>query len=554
MSMNFVIHILLIAHLLFNGKTGQQKNDFDIVVYGGTSAGVIAAVQAAGMGKSVLLISPTDHLGGMTSSGLGWTDLGNLNTIGGLSREFYKALFRYYENSKAWKQETKDEFVARVQKGNQWDRVMLPRNGIMPVFEPHVAEYIFEEMLRHSHVQVVTGKWLNRADGVLKSGTEIVAIRMLGGEQYFGKVFIDATYEGDLMAAAGVSYTIGREANSQYQEDFNGIRTRDARQNQLPEGIDPFIISGDTTSGLLPGVNPDAGGDDGSADKKIQAFCYRMCLTNDPGNRVRVTRPGNYKEADFEILLRAAETGWTKYFKLDKMPNRKTDSNNSGGISTDYIGMNYSYPEASYELRKSIEQAHLYWQSGFLWTLQNHNRIPDSIRSLYQDWGLCKDEFADNNYWPYQIYVREARRMVSDVVITEHHCMNRKKSIQPVALGSYPMDSHNTQRHLVKMVGGGYAIRNEGDVQNQVLKPYGIDYGSIVPRKSEASNLIVPVCLSGTHIAYGSIRMEPVFMMLGQSAATAAAIAVDEGCSVQAVNYDLLKRKLVQDGMVLGLQ
>lgn len=552
--MNIVIHFLLFAHLLFNGKTGQQKNDFDVVVYGGTSAGVIAAIQAAGMGKSVLLISPTDHLGGMTSSGLGWTDLGNLNTIGGLSREFYKALFRYYENSNAWKQETKAEFVARVQKGNQWDRVMLPRNGIMPVFEPHVAEYIFEEMLRHSHVQVVKGKWLNRADGVLKSGTEVIAIRMLGGEQYFGKIFIDATYEGDLMAAAGVSYTIGREANSQYQEDFNGIRTRDARQNQLPEGIDPFIISGDTSSGLLPEVNPDAGGEDGSADKKIQAFCYRMCLTNDPGNRVMVTKPGNYKEADFEILLRAAETGWTKYFKLDKMPNKKTDSNNSGGISTDYIGMNYSYPEASYELRKSIEQAHLYWQSGFLWTLQNHTRIPDSIRSMYQHWGLCKDEFADNNYWPYQIYVREARRMVSDVVITEHHCMNRKKSVRPVALGSYPMDSHNTQRHLVKMAGGGYAIRNEGDVQNQVLKPYGIDYGSIVPRKSEASNLIVPVCLSATHIAYGSIRMEPVFMMLGQSAATAAAIAVDEGCSVQAVNYDLLKRKLVQDGMILGLQ
>lgn len=538
--------------LLFSGATKNTNPDYDIVIYGGTSAGVMAAVQAARMGKSVLLINPLSHLGGLSSSGLGWTDLGRSQTIGGLSREFYQALDRYYKKKEAWRQETREAFIAKVEGGNIWDRVMLPKNGIMPVFEPHVAELVFDEFIREHGVKMVKDQWLNRETGVIKSGAAIKSVKMLSGEVYTAKIFIDASYEGDLMAAARVSYTVGREANDQYKEFFNGIRTKDALKNQLPAGIDPFIIKGDTTSGLLPGINSDPGGPDGSSDNKIQAYCYRMCLTNDPSNRLEVVKPEGYKEQDFELLLRVAETGWMTYFKLDKMPNKKTDSNNSGGISTDYIGMNYTYPEATYSERKKIEEAHIYWQAGLIWTLQNHARVPDSIKARYKDWGLAKDEFSENGGWPYQIYVREARRMVSDKVLTEHYCLNEIKSEQPIALGSYSMDSHNTQRHLAKDIRGRYYVTNEGDVQNEVKTPYGIEYGCIVPKKSEVVNLLVPVCLSASHIAYGSIRMEPVFMMLGQSAATAAVIALNEQVSVQDVDYNKLKKRLLSDSMKLN--
>lgn len=545
--------ILLVFLSVFFLLGEQNKTpSYDIVIYGGTSAGVMAAVQAARMGKSVLLICPSMHLGGLSSSGLGWTDLGKSNTIGGLSLEFYQSLHKYYERKDAWRQETRDEFITKVKMGNQWDRAMRPMNGIMPVFEPHVAELIFEDFIKQHKVVVVKDRWLNRENGVMKSGGKIRSVKMLSGEVYSGKVFIDASYEGDLMAAAAVSFTVGREPNNQYKELFNGIRTENALQNQLPVGIDPFIIKGDTSSGLLDGVNESSGGIDGSGDKKIQAYCYRMCLTNDPANRVMVTKPVNYKEEDFEIVLRAAESGWANYFKLDRMPNKKTDSNNAGGISTDYIGMNYNYPEASYTERKSIEKTHLYWQAGFMWTIQNHPRVPDSIRTRYKEWGLPLDEFSGNGHWPYQIYVREARRMVSDLVISEQYCLNKIRSEKPIALGSYTMDSHNAQRYLAKDDTKGYYIRNEGDVQNPVNKPYGIDYESIVPKVSEVTNLIVPVCVSASHIAYGSIRMEPVFMMLGQSAATAAAIAIEDGVNVQDINYSKLRNRLLKDKMILA--
>ena len=543
--------LLLFLPVIFLLGGISRPSTYDIIIYGGTSAGVMAAVQSARMGKSVLLISPSAHLGGLSSSGLGWTDLGKSNTIGGLSLEFYQSLNKYYESKDAWRQETREEFISKVKEGNQWDRVMLPRDGMMPVFEPRAAESVFEDFIKKYKIDIVKGKWLNREEGVIKSSGKIRSIKMLSGEVYFGKVFIDATYEGDLMAAAGVSFTVGRESNDQYKEYFNGIRTANALKNQLPPGIDPFVKKGDFSSGLMKDINPGAGGIDGNGDKKIQAYCYRMCLTNDPSNRVMVQKPVNYKEPDFEIVLRAAESGWATYFKLDRMPNKKTDSNNSGGISTDYIGMNYNYPEASYAERNLIEKAHIYWQAGLIWTLQNHPRVPDSIRNRYKEWGLAKDEFTDNDHWPYQIYVREGRRMVSDLVITEHYCLNEIMAKRPIALGSYTMDSHNVQRYLAKNEKGAYYIRNEGDVQNPVAKPYPIDYGSIVPRKVECTNLIVPVCLSASHIAYGSIRMEPVFMMLGQSAATAAAISIENNVPVQDIKYSKLKERLLKNKMIL---
>jgi hypothetical protein len=385
--------------------------------------------------------------------------------------------------------------------------------------------------------------------GVTKQDNRITAITMESGQTFAAKAFIDASYEGDLMAKAGVKYTLGREANAQYGETINGIQTARSKGNQLPKGIDPYKVKGDPKSGLLPGVNPDPGGADGAADAKLQAYCYRMCLTDVPDNRVMIEKPAGYNEADYELLFRAIEVGQKDaFFKLDLMPNRKTDSNNASGISTDFIGQNYAYPDADYATRDHVNKAHENWQRGLVWTLQNHPRVPKPIRDKYAKWGLPKDEFPDNNHFATQLYVRESRRMVSDFVQTERNLRDDATIEQSIGMGSYNMDSHNAQRYVDET---GH-VRNEGDVQIGVPRPYRIDYRAIVPKQAECENLLVPVCLSATHIAFGSIRMEPVFMILGQSAATAACIAVDEGTPVQSISYDKLSQRLQADKQVLA--
>jgi hypothetical protein len=372
---------------------------------------------------------------------------------------------------------------------------------------------------------------------------------MLNGRTYYGKIFIDATYEGDLMASAGVSYTFGREANSQYGERLNGIETAFARGNNLSRGIDPFLQEGEPESGLLPGINKTPGGKDGEGDKKIQAYCYRMCLTDAPKDRVMVKKPNGYRERDFEIIIRAARQGATRFWKLSPMPNDKTDSNNDSGISTDYIGMSDAYPEASYQERKKIEKAFRYWTLGLIWTVQHDPRIPKEVQQKYAHWGLPRDEFKDNDHFPYKLYVREARRMVSGFVMTEAHVTMKKPVKESIALGAYTMDSHNVQRYVTDKGD----VQNEGDVQVRVPKPYPIPYGTIIPKASECANLLIPVCLSASHIAYGSIRMEPVFMALGQSAGVAAALSAENKESVQALKYAQLKKILLADGQVLSL-
>ena len=552
----FFIFILFACISCSTLKREQASLNADIVVYGDAAVGVAAAVQAARMKRSVILVSQYGHLGGMSSSGLGWTDIGNSDILGGISREFYHREYRYYQKPNAWAHQSKNKFPAKGQGAPTFDET----TQLASVFEPKVAEMIFKQLVAESGVRIIEGR-LQLKDGVSRGGPRVTALQLEDGTLIKGKMFIDASYEGDLMAAGGVTFVVGREANAQYKEVSNAI-TSPVHGNNLRKGIDPYLTKGDPSSGLLPGVNEFDEAGVGKADHRLQAFCYRMCLTNAPDNRVIVSKPSGYNEADYEILFRAIEAGQSSgFFKLSPMPNMKTDSNNLGGISTDYIGMNYSslppnnpdywdWTTLSHEEREAIAAKHRDWQLGMIWTLQNHPRVPDDIKKRYADWGLPKDEFTDNGHWPYNLYVREGRRMVSDFVMTEHQCRQNPDYPQvkdSIGMGAYTMDSHNVQRVIYKG-----QLRNEGDIQRSLGgKAYPISYRSIVPRKSECENLLIPWCLSASHIAFGSIRMEPVGMVLGQSAATAASHAIDDGIAVQDVDYNKLKEQLIKDGQQL---
>ncbi|WP_193210439.1 FAD-dependent oxidoreductase [Luteolibacter marinus] len=528
-------------------SAGADPVPYDVVVYGGTSGGVIAAVQAARSGKSVVLISPTLHLGGLTSSGLGWTDLGKSSILGGLSREFYHRIYLHYQDDAAWNWQTRASYGNSGQGGPAFNAT----TEVASVFEPKVAESIFVELLADESVPVVTGR-LDLAGGVVMDAGEIDHIRLEGGGEYAGKIFIDASYEGDLLPGAGVSFTVGREPNSTYGESVSGIQAGRATKNQLPNNIDPYVVAGDPGSGLLPGVEADAGGTDGSGDGRLQAYCFRMALTDVAANRVTIAQPAGYDEDDYELLFRAIEAGQTSgFFKFDLMPNRKTDSNNTGGISTDFIGKNHGpgwdWTTLGHDQRIALALEHENWQRGLVWTLQNHPRVPLSIRNAYAAWGLPADEFTDNGHWPYQLYVREARRMVSDYVMTQQHCTGAAIAADSVGLAAYSMDSHHVQRHVKNGM-----VKNEGDVQLTVANPYPVSYRSIVPKRGECPNLLVPWSLSASHMAFGSIRMEPVFMILSQSAALAADIAIDQDIDVQDVAYPQLRQALVAAGQALG--
>lgn len=540
------LHALTIAlslSILTHAKNAPKSHEADVVVYVDTSGGVIAAIQAAKMGKSVILISPYGHPGGMTTSGLGWTDLGNIKILGGLSREFYHRIYKHYEKDEAWTWEKKSEFKNKGQGAPALD----PQTELASTFEPSVAEAVFKAMLTERKVQIIDGV-LDLSKKADMDGKRIRSITLDCGTIVKGKMFIDCSYEGDLLPAANVSYTMGREANALYGEKGNGI-TGPLAKNQLRMSIDPYIEKGNPKSGLLPGVNPNMGGKVGDADHRLQAYCYRMVLTRVPENSVSIDKPADYNELEYEILFRSIEAGQQGgFFKTSPMPNHKTDSNNTGGISTDYIGMNYgdgwNWATLNHEERAKLANRHRNYQLGLVWTLQNHPRVPEKIRKSHADWGLPKDEFKDNGHWPYNLYIREARRMVSDVVMTEQHCRREIPVEDPIGLGAYTLDSHNTQR----FVNDKGMVRNEGDIQSYLGgKPYAISYRSIVPRQGECENLLVPWALSASHIAFGSIRMEPVFMILGQSAATAAGIAIDNKTSVQQVSYGKLSKHLIAD-------
>ncbi|WP_409070352.1 FAD-dependent oxidoreductase [Aliifodinibius sp. S!AR15-10] len=523
----------------------------DVIVYGGTSGAVTAAVQAARMDKSVIMVSPDKHLGGLSSGGLGFTDTGNKAVIGGLSREFYHRVYQHYQTDEAWKWQERSEYGNKGQGTPAIDG----ENRTMWIFEPHVAEKVFDNLVAESKVTVLRDEWLDRKDGVVMENSRITSITTLSGKTFYGSMFIDATYEGDLMAAAGVDYHVGREANSVYDENWNGVQTGVYHHSHYfpPDGphVDPYYAPGEPSSGIIPRVSTDPPGEKGSGDKKIQAYCFRMCLSNHPDNQVPFPMPESYDASQYLGLLRLFESGWHErnnfFTKFDEIPNRKTDTNNHGPFSTDNIGMNYEYPEASYAKRREIIKEHEVYQKGLMYFLANDPRVPEEIQNEINRWGLAKDEFQDNGHWPHQIYVREARRMQGAFVMTEHEVMGRSEVPEPVGMGSYTLDSHNVQRYITPE---GY-VQNEGDIGVSPPEPYQIAYGSLVPKKGQATNLLVPVAMSASHIAFGSIRMEPVFMILGQSAATAAALSIDAETSVQELDYQRLREQLLEDGQVL---
>lgn len=509
----------------------------DVCVYGASAGGVVAAVKAARMGKRVVLLQPGKHLGGLTSGGLGWTDYGKQHVIGGMARQFYRDAGRAYGKPEEWR------------------------------FEPHVAEAVMNALVAEARVPVRLCQYLDR---VTRNGRRIAAITLLGGLQVEAAMFIDASYEGDLMAKAGVSFTVGREGNAQYDETINGIQVHG--QHQFSGAVDPYVIAGDPGSGLLPQIEPEnLSRRRGEGDRRVQAYCFRLCMTDDPALKIEWPRPATFDAQPYELATRwfqsekdrdndqlpgncATRPDVPK--KFDILPNPtpgghwKTDTNNHGAVSSDLIGGSWDWAEADYVTRERIFQRHFHYQLGYYWHVANAPSIPERYRRAYARWGLPKDEFLDTGHWPHQLYIREARRMVGDYVLTERDCRGLRQPPDPVGMGSYVLDSHNCTR-FVRVEHGRARVMNEGDVQIDPGGPYGIPYACIVPRRGECENLLVPVCLSTSHIAYGSARMEPVFMVLGESAATAACQAIDAGCPVQAVDRAKLRARLLADGQIL---
>ncbi len=513
------IFILIIVFPL-NAIRAQQKISVDICVYGATSGGVIAACTAARLGKKVLLVSPALHPGGLSSGGLGNTDIGNKVAITGLARDFYKRVGQYYGKPEQW------------------------------IFEPHVAENIFRAYIAEAGIHVLYQQAIQR---VYKKGRAIQEIQTIATEEgpeqkeyiIHAREFIDCSYEGDLMALAGVSYAVGREGNQQYQETYNGVQLLD--KHQFPNGVDPFTKEGKAETGLLWGIQSGELNNRGSGDKKIQAYNFRICLTDSMENRITITRPVRYDSSHYELLIRyikiknpqSLEDG---ILNINRMPGRKTDINNNGPFSTDMIGMNYEYPDGNAERRKKIIQYHTDYNKGLLYFLGHDERVPEYLRNEMLQWGYPRDEYPDNDHWSPQLYIRESRRMIGSYVMTESNCTGKLKVTDGIGLAAYTMDSHNGERLVVNGM-----VKNEGDVQVGGFPPYPVSYFSIVPRQNECDNLFVPVCLSASHIAYGSIRMEPVFMVLGQSAATAAVMAIDRQVPVQKIDIKKLQKELKEN-------
>ena len=501
------------SSLLLHAQPIQQV---DVVVYGATSGGVIAAYTAKKLGKSVLLIEPGRYVGGLTTGGLGYTDIGNKYAITGLSRDFYRRIGAHYGKLEQW------------------------------IFEPHVATLTFQHYIDEANLIIAFEHRLvsvNKQDGSIKNIVIESSVKpgKAGYKIIKATMFIDCSYEGDLMAKAGVSYFTGREDNSLFNETYNGVQLRD--KHQFPDGISPYKIPGDSASGLLWGISNQSLLPRGSGDKKIQTYNFRLCLTNNLANKIEVTKPSNYDAAKYELLLRVIEKTQPKtldsFIKIDVMPNSKTDINNNGPFSTDMIGMNYEFAEADYTNRSRIQKAHEDYVKGLLYFIGHDERMPKHLREMMLQWGYPKDEYTTNGNWSPQMYVREVRRMNGMYVMTQANCEAKEIVDDGVGMAAYTMDSHNCQRLVINGM-----VKNEGDVQVGGFGPYPIAYRAIIPKAGECKNLLVPVCLSASHIAYGSIRMEPVFMVLSQSAAVAAVMAIDAKQDVQQVDVKQLQHTL----------
>jgi len=525
-----MIRRIIAAAVVIAVMTGCGTKRYDVCVYGGTSSGVVAAYSAAQCGKKVLLVEPTEHIGGLTTGGLGYTDIGNKQVIEGVAKQFYRKVGEHYGRLEQW------------------------------IFEPSVADSIMRSYLHHKNIAVMCG---HRIVSASLDGGRIreIAVETSAAPHtvrtFAADYFIDCSYEGDLMARAGVSYTVGREANDMYGETYNGVQLMHG--HQFPDGIDPYVVEGDPSSGLLWGISDEPSLPDGTGDDRVQAYNYRICLTSDKANMIPISRPEDYDSTRYELLLRLIDACPDKrmlndWFIWSRMPNDKTDINNRGGFSTDMIGMNHSYPEASYDERDSIVRLHTTYTKGLLYFIGHDERVPEIMRQRMALWGYPVDEYTDNGHWTPQLYVRESRRMVGEYVATQADCEGRTTVDDGVAMAAYQMDSHNCRRIVVRKEGRDM-VKNEGNVEIGGGLPYPISYRSITPLREECTNLLVPVCLSASHIAYGSIRMEPVFMALGQAAAIAVSEAADNGCcDVQDIASDRIRAIMAADPYLDGSQ
>ena len=552
----------LIPLFLALGSLSAQAavHEADVCVFGGTSGGVTAAVQAARMGKTVILAEPGRHLGGMTSGGLSAVDIGDPRTVGGLAREYFTRLVAGYGKELEW--DRPHAAVAGSGHGT----------GGAYAIEPHKAERVFTDMAREAGVKV---HFNARLASVKKDGPRITELAMENGDIFRAKVFIDATYEGDLMAKAGVSYTLMREGRQQYGEKYAGIiyekkylpRTdhlMPGPNGRVPGGqgawdrdfpLDPYVVKGDPKSGLLPLINQGEPGHPGDPAPGVQAYCFRLCLTSDPANSLPITPPADYDPRRYEIVARFIEAcrangddmdlRW--FSKHDEVPNQKWDFN-TATFGGNLPGASHAWPEATYAQREKIAREHEEYHRGLLHFLATDPRVPEKVRRDMRRFGLPKDEFTDNGGWPHQIYVREARRMVGDFVMTENHTFGRRSAPKSIGLGSYGTDVHEIRR----IVKDGVVAR-EGKIAagRDGAPPYAVGYDAIVPKRAECANLLVPFAMSCSHVAFASIRMEPVFMVTSQSAATAACQAIDDGKPVQEVDYAKLKTRLLADKQVL---
>ncbi|PRP87879.1 hypothetical protein PROFUN_02616 [Planoprotostelium fungivorum] len=529
---------------------------YDVVIYGTTPAAITAAIQITRMGKTVAIVGPETHIGGLTTSGLGWTDCKNSKAIGGIARQFYQKIYYYYLNNSTWTSENRSHYIAR-RIGAQPGPAIDEKNGVQWTFEPKVAEKVFETWMKAGKIPIYRGEYLNRKKGAtIVQNNTIQSFTTLSGKTFQASVFIDAGYEGDLMAAAGISYRVGRDSADDYQEPLAGKRVT---IDDGYKGVDPYVIKGNVTSGLLFGIETvvnltSPNHFTGSADPvRLQSFNFRLSLTQFKNNSIPFTRPSGYDATRYELLLRYLEAGLKSDFTTQLMPNGKTDSNSQGRISFDLLGGNYdwkkgtSYSEASYDKRKEMYDHHRDWQSGLLYTLSNDERVPASLRKRISSWGYARDEFIDNDHWPYQLYVREARRMNGEFNLIQHDAQHphHYSNDTTIGLASYSLDSHVVRRVVVD----GHIYDEGGFYFNNPTFP--IPYGCMLPVSSEITNFLNPVTLSASHVAFGSVRMEPTYMILGQAAGTAAVHAIEEGKGVQSIDRQKLYDRLKKDGQSL---
>ncbi len=531
---------LIFSIITLTGFASHYK--CDVCIYGESASGCVAAIQAARMGKSVIMVSRNEHVGGLTTSGLTATDINRHAAIGGIAIEFYEKLYQYYMQPSAWHNQTREQFMESTLK-----RTFSGKNDsrkIQWVYESAVAEKILRAMLGEAGVQVLYNVQLSEERPVCKKGTKIVYVTLTDKSSIKASMFIDCSYTGDLMAASGVSYTVGRESREQYGESLAGYGV--CYDNPICGDMSPIDPE---TGKPWPYVDPEPQCAEGAADSRVQSYCYRVTLTDDPANQIPITKPEAYDAKLYEvtlgIILNNPGIELKKIITFTPMPNRKTDTNH-----LDFFNAAHEYPEASYARRLEIEQLHRDYAQGMLWFLGHDARVPEYLRNEMLRWGYAADEFKDSGNFPYHMYVREARRMVGEHVMVQQNVVRDAREVAPqsIGLGTYALDCH-----FVSTVTDKGRIYREGTLHMKMpVSPYPIAYGSITPKKNECTNLLVTVCLSASHVAYGSIRMEPQYMVLGQSAATAACLSMDAKCAVQDLDYTVLEKKLIEDKQILN--